>query len=171
MRWTSSYPISSLFAPITLNRLSIIGSKSSSVRNLFHHCRKNLPEVNNSYSLHECSLTCISPKELKIGDSESIYTEGGIPSIEASLPKDESKHSLIRIERVLEKVELQVSNEEHAQHLEHTFREIASLVSRKCINPETKHPYTISMTEQAMRDIHFSFNPNRNAKQQVEIVL
>ncbi|CAF1268709.1 unnamed protein product [Rotaria sordida] len=49
--------------------------------------------VNNSYSLHKCSLTGISPKELKIGDSESIYTEGGIPSIEASLPKDEQKHS------------------------------------------------------------------------------
>ncbi|CAF3958278.1 unnamed protein product [Rotaria sordida] len=93
-----------------------------------------------------------------MGDSESIYTESGIPSIEASLPKDESKHK---------KVELQVSNEEHAQHLEHTFREIASLVSGKCINPETKRPYTISMIGQAMRDIHFSFNPNRNAKQQI----
>ncbi|CAF1237392.1 unnamed protein product [Rotaria sordida] len=119
------------------------------------------------YSLHEFSLICISPKELKIGDLESIYAEGGILSIEAPLPKDEPKHRLVQIEDVLEKVELQVSNEEHAQHLEHTFREIASLVSGKCINPETKRPYTISMIGQAMRDIHFSFNPNRNAKQQI----
>ena len=38
------------------------------------------------------------------------------------------------------------------------------------MNPETKRPYTISIIEQAMRDIHFSVNPNRNAKQQVEII-
>ncbi|CAF1261071.1 unnamed protein product [Rotaria sordida] len=126
-----------------------------------------LTKKEKNYSLHEFSLICISPKELKIGDLESIYAEGGILSIEAPLPKDEPKHRLVQIEDVLEKVELQVSNEEHAQHLEHTFREIASLVSGKCINPETKRPYTISMIGQAMRDIHFSFNPNRNAKQQI----
>jgi hypothetical protein len=54
--------------------------------------------------------------------------------------------------------------------LESTFKEIASIVSGKCINPETKRPYTISIIEQAMRDIHFSVNPNRNAKQQVNII-
>jgi len=67
---------------------------------------------------------------------------------------------------ILEKGELQVSDKERAQHFENTFKEIASLVSSKCVNPETKRPYTISMIEQAMRDIHFSVNPNRNAKQQ-----
>jgi ribosome maturation protein SDO1 len=71
----------------------------------------------------------------------------------------------------LEKGELQVSDKERTQHLENTFKEIASLVTGKCINPETKRPHTISMIEQAMRDIHFSVNPNRNAKQQVEIIL
>jgi len=67
---------------------------------------------------------------------------------------------------ILEKGELQVSDKERAQHLDNTFKEIASLVSDKCVNPETKRPYTISMIEQAMHDIHFSVNPNRNAKQQ-----
>ena len=64
-----------------------------------------------------------------------------------------------------------MSDKERAQHLESTFKEIASFVSGKCINPETQRPYTISIIEQAMRDIHFSVNPNRNAKQQVKIVL
>jgi len=54
--------------------------------------------------------------------------------------------------------------------LENTFKEIASIISGKCINPETKRPYTISIIEQAMKDIHFSVNPNRNAKQQVQII-
>nr|CAD7416845.1 unnamed protein product [Timema cristinae] len=36
----------------------------------------------------------------------------------------------------------------------------------KCVNPETKRPYPVSMIEKSMRDIHFSVKPNRNAKQQ-----
>ncbi|CAF1000815.1 unnamed protein product [Didymodactylos carnosus] len=67
---------------------------------------------------------------------------------------------------ILEKGELQVSDKERQQHFENTYKEIASIVSGKCINPETKRPYTISMIEQAMRDIHYSVNPGRNAKQQ-----
>ena len=70
--------------------------------------------------------------------------------------------------QILEKGELQVSDKERTQHLETTFKEIASIISGKCINPETKRPYTISIIEQAMRDIHYSVNPNRNAKQQVK---
>ena len=37
----------------------------------------------------------------------------------------------------------------------------------KCVNPETKRPYPVSMIEKAMKDAHFSVKPNRNAKQQV----
>lgn len=40
-------------------------------------------------------------------------------------------------------------------------------LSDKCVNPETKRPYPVSMIEQAMKDVHFSVKPNRNAKQQV----
>lgn len=37
----------------------------------------------------------------------------------------------------------------------------------KCVNPETKRPYPVSMIEKAMKDAHISVKPNRNAKQQV----
>jgi ribosome maturation protein Sdo1 len=37
----------------------------------------------------------------------------------------------------------------------------------KCVNPETKRPYPVSMIEKAMKDAHYSVKPNRNAKQQV----
>lgn len=40
------------------------------------------------------------------------------------------------------------------------------MVSDKCVNPETKRPYTVTMIEQAMKDAHFSINPTKNAKQQ-----
>lgn len=37
----------------------------------------------------------------------------------------------------------------------------------KCVNPETKRPYPVTFIEKAMKDVHFSVKPNRNAKQQV----
>ncbi|XP_071517403.1 ribosome maturation protein SBDS [Panulirus ornatus] len=67
---------------------------------------------------------------------------------------------------ILEKGELQVSDKERHANQEASFREIASIVSDKCINPETKTPYTVSMIESAMKDLHFSLNPKRNNKQQ-----
>ena len=50
---------------------------------------------------------------------------------------------------------------------ESTLKEIATIVAEKCVNPETKRPYTVTMIENAMKsDLHFSVNPNKNAKQQ-----
>ncbi|CAK9829870.1 Ribosome maturation protein SBDS [Anthophora retusa] len=46
------------------------------------------------------------------------------------------------------------------------FKDIATTVADKCVNPETKRPYPVTMIEKAMKDIHFSVKPNRNAKQQ-----
>lgn len=40
-------------------------------------------------------------------------------------------------------------------------------ISDKCVNPETKRPYPVSIIEKAMKDVHFSVKPNRNSKQQV----
>ncbi|RNA43293.1 ribosome maturation SBDS [Brachionus plicatilis] len=72
---------------------------------------------------------------------------------------------------ILEKGELQVSDKERHQHLENLFKEIATIVSEKCINPMTKRPYTVTLIEQAMKDAHFSVNPNKNAKvQALEVV-
>jgi len=67
---------------------------------------------------------------------------------------------------ILEKGELQVSDKERHQHLDNLFKEIATIVSDKCVNPETKRPYTVTMIEQSMKDAHFSINPTKNAKQQ-----
>lgn len=46
------------------------------------------------------------------------------------------------------------------------FKDVATTVADKCVNPETKRPYPVSMIEKAMKDVHFSVKPNRNAKQQ-----
>ncbi|XP_012264011.1 ribosome maturation protein SBDS [Athalia rosae] len=67
---------------------------------------------------------------------------------------------------ILTKGELQVSDKERQSALDSMFKDIATTVSDKCVNPETKRPYPISMIEKAMKDVHFSVKPKRNAKQQ-----
>ncbi|XP_075220657.1 SBDS ribosome maturation factor [Lycorma delicatula] len=67
---------------------------------------------------------------------------------------------------ILAKGELQVSDKERQTQLDSLFKDIATTVSEKCVNPETKRPYPVSMIEKAMKDVHFSVKPNRNAKQQ-----
>jgi ribosome maturation protein SDO1 len=39
-------------------------------------------------------------------------------------------------------------------------------VADKCVNPETKRPYTVILIERAMKDIHYSVKPSRSTKQQ-----
>jgi ribosome maturation protein SDO1 len=46
-------------------------------------------------------------------------------------------------------------------------RDIATIITEKTVNPETNRPYTVTMIEKAMNDLHISVNPNKNPKQQV----
>ncbi|XP_065174933.1 ribosome maturation protein SBDS-like [Sycon ciliatum] len=68
--------------------------------------------------------------------------------------------------KILEKGELQVSDKERQVQLESMFKDIATTVADKCINPETKKPYTVSLIIKAMKDIHYSVKTTKNTKQQ-----
>lgn len=68
--------------------------------------------------------------------------------------------------KILAEGELQVSDKERKVELDTLFRDVASIISEKCINPETNRPYTISMIERALRDVHFSADAKRSAKAQ-----
>ncbi|KAJ3194053.1 hypothetical protein HK101_003611 [Irineochytrium annulatum] len=67
---------------------------------------------------------------------------------------------------ILKKGELQVGEKERTAQIETIVRDVATTVADKCINPETKRPYTVTMIEKAMADLHFSANTNRSTKQQ-----
>ncbi|OWK11348.1 SBDS [Cervus elaphus hippelaphus] len=58
--------------------------------------------------------------------------------------------------QILTKGEVQVSDKERHTQLEQMFRDIATIVADKCVNPETKRPYTVILIERAMKDIHYS---------------
>eukprot|EP00055_Hartaetosiga_balthica_P003756 m.8904 g.8904 ORF g.8904 m.8904 type:complete len:252 (+) comp3297_c0_seq1:122-877(+) len=76
--------------------------------------------------------------------------------------EDEEKILLL----ILEKGELQVSKQERKADLTEKFKEIATTVSEKCVNPDTQRPYTITQIEGAMRDLHFSVRPQTSTKSQ-----
>lgn len=61
-----------------------------------------------------------------------------------------------------------MSDKERQAQLETMFRDIATIVSEKCVNPETNRPYTVSLIERAMKDIHYSVKTTKNTKQQVK---
>lgn len=67
---------------------------------------------------------------------------------------------------VLNKGELEVSERERQLMLESLFRDVATIVAEKCVNPETQRPYTVSLIERALHDSHFSVNAAKSAKQQ-----
>ncbi|KAJ4965089.1 hypothetical protein NE237_016938 [Protea cynaroides] len=74
-------------------------------------------------------------------------------------------HSQICLE-ILKKGELQVAGKERESQLSSQFRDIATIVMEKTINPETQRPYTISMIERLMHEIHFAVDGNSSSKKQ-----
>ncbi|CAM9792134.1 unnamed protein product, partial [Phaeothamnion confervicola] len=67
---------------------------------------------------------------------------------------------------ILEKGEMQVSDKERQAAMDSTFRDIATIVSEKCVDPTSNRPYTVGMIQNAMRDIHYATVATRSAKQQ-----
>jgi len=66
----------------------------------------------------------------------------------------------------LNKGELQISEKERQTQLESASKDVATIVSEKCVNSETKRPFPVSIIEKSMKQIHFSVNPKKNTKQQ-----
>ena len=61
-----------------------------------------------------------------------------------------------------------MSEKERQAHLESSYRDIATIVADKCVNPETKRPYTVGVIERAMKDVHYAVKPHKSGKQQVD---
>ena len=65
------------------------------------------------------------------------------------------------------KGDLQVSDRERQSQLDSTFRDIATIVADKCVNPDNRRPYPVGVIERAMKeDIHYSVKPSQGSKQQ-----
>ena len=60
-----------------------------------------------------------------------------------------------------------MSGREREANMSSQFRDIATIVMQKTVSPQTQRPYTISMIENMMRDLHFAVEPNTSSKKQV----
>jgi ribosome maturation protein SDO1 len=67
----------------------------------------------------------------------------------------------------LKKGEVQVNEKERDHDLTSLRKEIATLVSDKCVDPDTQRPYPVGIIEKAMAEAGFSVKQGKNAKSQV----
>ena len=74
--------------------------------------------------------------------------------------------SMLILMQILKKGELQVGEKERTHELTNLWREIATQVSQKCVEPSSQKPYPVSMIEKAMKDALFSVKPGKSAKSQ-----
>jgi len=70
------------------------------------------------------------------------------------------------IKLILSKGDLQVSDKERQAQQEALFKDVATLVSEMCVNPESKRPYPVSMIEKAMKETHIGVKVGKGSKQQ-----
>ena len=67
---------------------------------------------------------------------------------------------------ILDNGDVQVTDMERNARLENVAREIAGMISEKCLHPATRRPYTSSQVRDAMRSCGYMVHPTRGAKQQ-----
>lgn len=59
-----------------------------------------------------------------------------------------------------------MSDKERQAQQDNLFKDVASILADKMVNPETSRPYTVTMLERALRDVHFNPDSKKSAKQQ-----
>ncbi|ORZ34056.1 SBDS protein C-terminal domain-domain-containing protein [Catenaria anguillulae PL171] len=74
-------------------------------------------------------------------------------------------------QEILKKGELQVSEKERSHAIENVYRDIATIITETCVNPETQRAYPLSMIEKAMQEVHVSVHPTRPAKVQAKDII
>lgn len=69
------------------------------------------------------------------------------------------------IKEILEKGDLQIGEKERMQQSELLFKDVCNLISSMTVDPTTNRPYTSTMIEKALLNLHFNPNPNKKPKQ------
>lgn len=95
-------------------------------------------------------------------DVSIVFSPARRGSLSGGSDLTRSRHEL----QILKKGELQVGEKERSHELSNTFREIATQVAEKCVDPASQRPYTVGMIEKAMHEIHYSVKTGKSAKSQ-----
>ncbi|KZO99696.1 Shwachman-Bodian-diamond syndrome protein [Calocera viscosa TUFC12733] len=71
------------------------------------------------------------------------------------------------VQEILKKGEMQVGDKERAHELSNLWKDIATQVAEKVVDPSTQRPYPVGMIEKAMTEAGFSVRQGKGAKSQV----
>lgn len=70
------------------------------------------------------------------------------------------------IVEILLRGDIQLGKQERAKELEAKFFEVVSIISSKCVNPETNKPHPTTVIMKALRASHISIDLSKNTKKQ-----
>ncbi|KAG8834374.1 hypothetical protein FRC17_009049 [Serendipita sp. 399] len=70
------------------------------------------------------------------------------------------------VREILQRGEIQIGEKEREHELSTLWKEIATLISEKCVDPDTDRPIPVGMIEKAMNEAGFSVKPGKSAKSQ-----
>ncbi|KAL7410686.1 SBDS protein C-terminal domain-containing protein [Mrakia frigida] len=70
------------------------------------------------------------------------------------------------VKEILKKGELQVGEKERSHNITNLYKDIATQIAEKCVDPSTQRPYSVSMIEKAMAEVGFSVKADKTAKSQ-----
>lgn len=101
--------------------------------------------------------------------TESIFinvSKGQLAKQDDLLKAFKTADQSLILQEILKKGELQVGEKERGAVLSNLSRDIATIVSDKCIDPTSKRPWPVTMIEKLMSEIHFSVSSTKNAKSQ-----
>lgn len=72
---------------------------------------------------------------------------------------------------ILKKGTLQLTTEQRKQLVEEKRRQIVSFIARQCVDPKTNLPHPPMRIEHALKQIHFSIDPFRDAEEQAKEII
>ncbi|BHF58290.1 hypothetical protein SprV_0100124200 [Sparganum proliferum] len=70
------------------------------------------------------------------------------------------------LHQILSDGDIQFTGKERKIENQNMYRDVAKIVSEKCINCETNRAFTVTMIEKMMKDCHINLQPKKSAKQQ-----
>ena len=70
------------------------------------------------------------------------------------------------LSQILDHGEYQVSDLERQSAAANALRDITAMVAARTVNPATQRPYSVTIVDKFIRELHFSVDPNKSTKQQ-----
>lgn len=121
--------------------------------------------------------------EFKKGKNIALENILAVPEIFKDAKKGErvSENDLLKcfhtkniwdvVSEIIKKGEIQLTTEQKRRFIEEKKKEIADIISKQTINPQTKLPHPPSRILHAMEESHVNIDPFRPAKDQIEMVV